>query len=161
MTCSSECSNTSCKNKCSSSCLGSCKTSTCATNCAIGCFNTCFATCGKSCKNDCIGSCNASCEYGCGEACTGMVTKSTYKIPAVSAPVEDPEPNHTINDEHTTQKVYNQDFATTQNAVNVDPDYYTKFNKENITRFDTVEKVGYDQTKPNPTYPKALSDGQA
>lgn len=132
--------------------MGSCTSSTCATSCKIGCYSSCHFDCGKSCHTDCIGTCSASCEYGCGEACTGMVTKSTYRTLPVIAVSADPEPDHVVQDPQTTQTVYNQPFANTPNAVNIDPDYYTKFNLKDkfgngtnarIEKNDTVKKAGY------------------
>ena len=78
-----------------------------------------------------------------------MVTKSTYRTLPVIAVSADPAPDHVVRDPQTTQTVYNQPFANTPNAVNTDPDYYTKFNLKQkfgntrIEKNDTVKKAGY------------------
>ena len=90
-----------------------------------------------------------------------MTTKSTYRTSPRIPLSKDTEPNHVINDFNTEQKVYNQSFANTQNATNIDdPDYYKKFKlterfgNTKIDKNHTVRNSGYDSGPGASGYPK-------
>ena len=131
--CSSECS-AGCKNKCADSCLGSCSQDTCSFTCSTGCSNTCYNSCGVSCVDSCSDTCVDGCKFGCSDSCKGMVTKSIPYNAKVFNYGEIDEPPHNLNDKDPSMypnkkgydpnhpdTIYDDDFATSDNALNDAP----------------------------------------
>ena len=186
--CSSECSN-GCKNKCTNSCLGSCAQDVCSFSCSVGCSNTCYDSCGVSCVDSCSDTCVDGCKFGCSDSCKGMVTKSTTYNTKVFNYGEKQEPPHNLNDKNSSMypnkkgydpshpdAIYDNDFATSDNALNDTP-YKSKntertyngkfnndgtvnskpkaweFNKDSIVPTEEFEKVPEDaKFDPNEIY---------